>query len=497
MKKMKIWSIWMLLLSVFPISLKAQHGFSFNLVLNDQFYAAERNDNHQRGILKKDFDPDLLLDYSKEELRSLIIVPVSYDDIVTVPLFRQGGQRSSDIVFCAKSGKKNTLYETSGMRLTEELDVNVAWMSYVSGANLRMLGLGRSDGKGYDLRIIFEQPVYEVFTTLTGPFDFSSYETVSVNGRDYYYINAKVLGKDEYVKYDVLGNKLTTSDFSNLAEYYNKLGTEKWNKYKRMSSDEKRTDLAIKTLFEAASVGNAPALCTIVNGFYLGDHFDLICSWAFGTASAVKCGEPLYYAGKCYFEAKGRPLMISMAKYAFNTAKEYGYGPASEELEKIANIEKPITLKGGPQPEIDIIKMDPDEIERLAKEGYLEAICQYCHLRTFFYFGELIPIYFEEADVTVSHEKTVDDALAVDVLPLLLAAAPKDANCQLILACIYAGSEALGYARNYTYSFRNPEKAKYWIEKFCSNPGKNDAHAWGYPKEYVDMIIQNIRNMSK
>ena len=88
-----------------------------------------------------------------------------------------------------------------------------------------------------------------------------------------------------------------------------------------------------------------------------------------------------------------------------------------------------------------------------------------------------------------------NDENVVVILPLLLAAAPKNANCQLMLACIYAGAEAVGLERNYAYSFRNVEKAKYWIEKFCSNPARNEAMGWGYKKDVIDSFISNIRNM--
>ena len=128
-----------------------------------------------------------------------------------------------------------------------------------------------------------------------------------------------------------------------------------------------------------------------------------------------------------------------------------------------------------------------DELEDLAKDGDIEAITIYCY-RTMMMSWVL---YYNDG-IT---KRLFGDKEAVDMLPMLLAAAPNEVTCQLILAIIYAGPEAMGLNRDFTYSFRDPEKAKYWLEKFCSNPKRSDAFYWSKKYEVDDIIIPNIRGM--
>lgn len=486
-------SILALVFLVLPTSLKAQDVYSFTPVLDGRYYAIEHNTTHKRGIVNRDIDLNPIADgYSFEGYDDLvpeyIIVPVDYDDISVVVAINQNGQKASDVAFCGVSGNKYIAYTNEGIRLTDAINQKALFLARVLGANLQMLGLNRSDNQGYDLRIIYDQPNSEVFTTLTGPFDISFYESVSVDGNFYFYIKAKLFGKEEYVKYDVLGNRLSENDFSNIASYYNSLGNSKWSKFAQLPQADKLKSSGQKLLYEAASVGNKTAINEVARELHKKGESRYLTSWAYGTGVLAKCGEALYHAGNCFYEGLNIPLNIASARYCFKKAKEFGYNLASGGLEKIDNIEKPIVLKGGPQPVIDEF-IDEAKLEKLAKEGYLEAIERYCHRATFFVFGD------SEQYIPDQLKYVINDKNVIDVIPLLLAAAPKDANCQLMLACVYAGVEALGGSFDYKYSFRDPTKAKYWIEKFCANPKKNEAYAWGYKKEKVESIIKNIRNL--
>ena len=217
--------------------------------------------------------------------------------------------------------------------------------------------------------------------------------------------------------------------------------------------------------------------------------YERLLKWAWGPASSAKCGKALFYAAECYRKGLGTEVAINHAKYLYEKSKMYGCADANAGLMAIEKIEQPITVKPG-DPSREYRTMELEDLEALAKGGDIEAIETYCHKMTFFSFGSAS----FDCENAFSY---FGDGTVVELLPLLLGAAPQDANCQLMLACIYAGPEAVGCERKYTYSFRNVEKAKYWIEKFASNPKRNEAHGWGYEKSKIDEIIKLIRNMKE
>ena len=226
---------------------------------------------------------------------------------------------------------------------------------------------------------------------------------------------------------------------------------------------------------------------------YSSGTYKEVVDWGWGPGVNFRVGPSTYYAAKCLRYGKGVPMNIYQAKYLFqktlefSKAQEFGYKEASEELAGIDKIEQPIQLKTGLKPAIDRWLADSDELEDLAKDGDIEAITIYCY-RTMMMSWVL---YYNDG-IT---KRLFGDKEAVDMLPMLLAAAPNEVTCQLILAIIYAGPEAMGLNRDFTYSFRDPEKAKYWLEKFCSNPKRSDAFYWSKKYEVDDIIIPNIRGM--
>lgn len=466
---------------LYSLSLFAQDDLEYTTVVDGHLYAV-KDKVGKCGLLKgyiTEFD-------SEDDVRAMVIIPVKYDDITFVAIVETDGNVSSDRAFCAVESGKYTLYDNEGysMNLTEPMSTKFGWMSRALGTAFRFAGVYRPDGNGCDIQIIYDWP--KLATTIKGPFDISFYQRVVIGDDVYYYINARKYGNNnETVKYDVFGNPLSDSDLSHLDVYYKNLREKLVREYKNASKSQQETAEYERKLYQAASIGDAKAVEGITKGYYAQKVYDRVMLWGSGPAIDAKTGDAVFYVAQCYRLGLGTPVMINNAKYYYQRAQELGCASAAAGLLAIQKIEEPITLKTDKEPVID--DLDAEGLEKAAKEGYVGAIETYCHRVTFHTFG---CAWYDEQTSDMYTDKMV-----VEVLPLLLAAAPKNANCQLMLACVYAGPEAVGLERNYGYSFRNVEKAKYWIEKFCSNPGKGDAQGWGYKNDVVDAFISNIRNM--
>lgn len=423
---------------------------------------------------------------SEEERRAKVIAPIKYDDITYVSVLETNGVNSPDKAYCAIAAGKNTLYldEGYGLSLTEPMSTKFGWLSRATGTRLKFAGVFRPDGNGFDLQIIYDWP--RMATTITGPFDISYYQNTTIAGKDYYFINARKFGNtNQTVKYDVFGHQLSDNELSHLDSYYKNLLQGLKNDYKTASATQRQTTEYERKLYQLAMLGDAEAINIITEAYYKPKIYDRVLAWGWGPAVEAKAGDAMFYAAQCYRLGQGTPVIINHAQHLYQKAQEAGCASAAAGLLAIKKIETPITLKAGKEPVID--DLDFEGLEKAAKEGYIGAIETYCHRMTFHTFGTA---WFDDQTSDM-----YDDKQAAEVLPLLLAAAPKNANCQLMLACIYAGAEAVGLERNYAYSFRNVEKAKYWIEKFCNNPARDKAIGWGYEKDNINSFITNIRNM--
>lgn len=457
-------------------------GYTYVPVLDGKFYAVQIDATSKRGVLKERISKL----HSEEEIKDLVIVPAIYNDIAIVKVLNQTGALSSDIAFRGILDDKNTLYSQTGRQLTDPVPSKFAWYARALGSNFSFLALGPSDGGGHDLLLINEWP--DQCQILYGPFDKAWYEEVKSGDKTCYYIKAQPQGSTGYVYYDVLGNPHMTTDLYQLSTYYDKLSNKLVREYNSVPESQRAESSSVMVkLFQAGSLGNKSAIYAIADTYYKMKIYDRMLEWAWGPGINAKSGDAAFLAGQCYRLGLGTPIQIGTAKYFYNKAVEFGYSDAAIGLEAINRIEKPIALKTGKQPTIDELETPFEQIEKYAKEGYPEAIYIYCHRSTFHGFG----IGLHDEDM----RKFINDATAVDILPLLHAVAPNDANSQFILACVYAGQEAVGGPRNYMYSFRDPDKAKYWLNKFLANPKRKDAHCWGYSQEDVNTIIANIKNL--
>ena len=483
---MKTWKKTLMLAGLLmPMLVCAQNGYQYIPILNGRVYAVQKENTGKRGVLKN----KLYAGISDEEAKKLVVVPVAYDDILSVPIVDFNGQQASEIAFNGQLNNTYTLYDLEGHKLTEPQTNKFGWLARALGSRLNFVSVARTDGKGYDLMIVMDWP--NLNTTVTGPFDNAFYIKVEIGGKEYYVIKARKSGTNEEVMYDALGSPLTAENLLHLDQYYEKkaaqLAVDFTNEVKKGGQISRETE---RKSYQAASLGNADAIEWVTKGYFEHKQYGRVLEWGFGPALNAKCGKAAFYAAQCYRMGWGTDIRISSAKYLYEKSQSFGCAEAAAGLLAIKKIEEPIVLKTGTQPKVDDM-IDLEQLEKMAKGGNLDAICTYCHQRTFFSFGSALVDYYEDIDAG----DLIDDKLAVDVLPLLLAAAPKDANCQLMLACVYAGREAVGRERSYTYSFRNPQKAKYWIEKFRTNPGRKNAHGWGYKAEQIEQIIQNIQKM--
>lgn len=411
-----------------------------------------------------------------------------YDDIELVNVVIQEGQMSSDNAFGAMKDNKYELYDMNGIRLTDAQSGKYGWLAKALGSCFCSAAVARADGKGYDMMIIMEWP--NLNTLITGSFDLFYYTKVNIGDKEYFYIKARRYGTENLVDLDPFGNPLSTDDIAHLDRYYEQQASILSKNILSWPKGTNVPDNIQREMYQAASYGHPALIDAIAKTCYEKEMYNRLLKWAaWGPASSSKCGKALFYAAQCYRMGLGTEMAINNAKYLYEKSKMYGCADANAGLMDIQKIEQPIKVKAGnPSKEYDMMKSE--ELETLAKGGDIEAIDVYCHLMTFISFG----CAFFDGESAFS---SFNDRIAVDVLPLLLGAAPQNANCQLMLACIYAGPEAVGCGRKYTYSFRNIEKAKYWIEKFASNPKRNDARGWGYGKSKIDEIIKFIRNMKE
>ena len=452
-------------------------------VLDGKFYAYKSSATGKCGVFNGNASPGEPL---KDQI-NLTIVPPMYDDIVLVSVVIQEGQLSSDNAFGAMKDNKYELYDMDGFRLTDGQSGKYGWLAKALGTCFCSAAVARADGKGYDMMIIMEWP--NLNTLVTGPFDLFYYTKVDIGDKEYFYIKARRSGTENLIDLDPFGKPLSSENIAHLDKYYEQQASILSKNILSWPKNTKIPDNIQREMYQAASYGNQTLINAMVKTFYEKEMYDRLLKWAWGPASSAKCGDALFYAAQCYRMGLGTEVAINHAKYLYEKSKMYGCAAASAGLLAIEKIEQPITVKAG-NPSKEYGTMEMEDLEALAKGGDIDDIETYCHQMTFFSFG----CAFFDGEDAFSY---FDDRIAVKTLPLLLGAAPQDANCQLMLACIYAGPEAVGCERKYTYSFRKVEKAKYWIEKFASNPKRNEARGWGYEKSKIDEIIKLIRNMKE
>lgn len=481
MKRVLTLTISLVLLTV-SISLRAQGGYTFTPIFNGRFYATEKNATHARGIINGKFEPSAFDYYSESELKELVVVPVAYEDIRLVKVLYQNGYSSDQYSFNAVKDGTYTVYNAEGKKLLGPVSTPIGFHAEVLSLPYHLVATLSAEGQGYDLNILipFFDPV-----NVCGPFEFAYYQEVKYGDKVYYVINAKKLGKEESAIFDVVGNPIPENRMSDIKDYYEKIGMGYLMKYDLARRDKKATEVEqAMNIYLAALCGEPSAVRVVIMGNYTIPYFDSEYAML---ANHVQDAEALYYVGMAYFKGQGTDIFINAAKSSFQTADRLGDYLSKDALKEIAAIETPVKLATEPQAAVDEM-MDLDILRDLAYKGNLEAIKIYCHQSLFFSFGSA---FYNPEDC-----KYINDEHVIDVLPLLLAGAEKDANCQFMLACVYAGRQAMGELYpDYRYSFLNVEKAHYWINRFKSNPGRETAHCWGYSKDARDAIINNILSL--
>lgn len=494
---MKAKSIVFLLCLMLSFSLRATLPYKYTPIYDGKFYFTTNTETGKSGILKEQIDEGYL-NYAEEDekteyLKSLIIVPVAYDDIMQVPVVFDGGQQVNRFYFGAIKEGKYTLYSDTGRKLTEPMSQRFGWYAGASGTLFSFVSLLREDGQSVDLHILLEWP--NLGYTIPGPFGVSWFESVKIGDKNFYYIKNNAAGAT--AKYDVFGTRIPEDKFQRLDQWYSNLSDELGNYADRELKKDNTSKAVEQAIYKAAYLGNPTILGYVVEQFYTLKQHERVREYAMGPGWAYENPDALFYAAQCERLGLGCPVNISLAEFWYKKALEFAKKNPSSIVEAsaklcldaIAKIEEPIKIKTGTPPSYDVT--DNDEVKRMAQEGWLEAIETYCHRSTFFTFGCALEYEYDDDEiVTVANDKT-----SAELLPLLLGAAPYNAYCQFMLACIYAGDEAVGLPRNFGYSFRKPDKAKYWVEKFAANPRRSEASCWGLEKDQVEWIIENIREM--
>ena len=460
-----------------------KNNLVFNPILDGKLYAVRNNKTAKLGIFKDKIDWDYIYLYTPESLEDLVVLPLKFDDIFIVRKFYENSFESKDPVFRALLNGENILFDLDGRQITRATDKTIMWYSLTSSSIHELAGISRKDGNGCDILLQFEDPAY--YTIMNGPYQYAWFESAEVGKTKYYCIKARENGSDRVFAYDVFGNPLRPDDLLNLESYYKKL---------RESDSWKNP--GNKEIIQLASIGDQTSLSAVAEQLYKNKKYTRVLEWALKPGLNFCNADAIFYGAQCMRLGLGGDVRINSAQVLYEIANQYAKPGSSAALSTeagllaIKNIEKPIKLKSGNPAGYTgdgyFENLDFDLLERLAKEGWLGAIRVYCHKATFFSLGSAL------FDGT-----TISDHVAVDVLPLLLAAAPLDANCQFMLACVYAGDECMGLNRNYGYSFRKPDLAKKWLNQFLTNPKRSSAHCWGYSKEQVDGIVQRIKGLQE
>lgn len=487
----------LLLLCIFaPLTLRAQddfddafllEGYSYTPILNGTMYGVKNEKTGEWGVVKEKLSVFI---ESAEDVKEILVVPIAYDDISLIKMMDHDKwlDVNYNISFRAELDGKNTLYDMEGHRLTDPLEGKFGWYSIARGSLFSFVSVARPDGQGYDLSIILNYPDQNI--TVTGPFEIAVYMETTINGMPYFYIKAKRYGTSELVDYDVFGNRLSENNMQHLDTYYGKMVREMMTHFKSLPKEKQILDENMVESYKAATLGDLSAIYAHAKTSYDMKMYDQVLKW--GTPGLTyKSGYALYYEGMCFRYGYGVPMAIWHAKYLFEKAVEFGNKEAKEELANIEKISQPIKLQKGLKPNVDRWTMPLDELEDLLYAGDPEAVMLYCY-RTMLVTDNLYKYYIDNPG-EIKNNHIINDALAVDLLPRLLAL-PNDATCQIILAMIYAGDEAVGWERNYNYSFRDPEKARFWLEKYKSNPAREKAPLWCDEKD-LELQYYNIPRM--
>ena len=195
------------------------------------------------------------------------------------------------------------------------------------------------------------------------------------------------------------------------------------------------------------------------------------------------------YMMGAFYEGGENPRIAKALAY-YELAKSRGLEKADEKIKKINNLTKPIS--------IEIKKNLPAEYaddlfryeEQLAKSGYLEAIEEFCFHKLFFVYA----IYYESPEDITS----LNDNLAIEVIPLLKSAAPFSPRCEFMLACVLSDMRCFGKVFNpeKASSFTDLKEAQRLIRSYQKHPLIPIENRYNLPfkldKNTIDEMQKNI-----
>lgn len=426
------------------------------------------------------------------------IVPPIYSDLGLPTVIGPDGNKLARIAFIrATKDDTHFLYDTDGRVYASNLPSKPAYISYVPSHDFMLCALSIPNVTDA-YRLYIPEPIQSYSKLLDGAFLFSNFIEVKGNERSYYYIEAPAAEGSKVYKFDVFGNALTDADLADLESYYYK------NEKYKIPEDANNFDLGLHDLnaFRGAKVGSCSSVKSVIRHIATIDKDKKdkeTFHWA-SIGSANNCAYACKILGDCYHYGMGTHVIISMARFYYQKAERLGED-VSERFKEIERYEQKAPCKASTPDnivkEIDDEYQSPEIVGKYAKQGYPYAVDILCRQTLFFSIGSAYWYNKETGEVLDNnYYRDWNDKTAIEVLPYLLARAEDDADAQFMLACVYGGMESVGRERNYGYSFRNPEKAKYWINRFANNPSRSKAHTFGYENPVVEKIISNIRSLN-
>lgn len=128
----------------------------------------------------------------------------------------------------------------------------------------------------------------------------------------------------------------------------------------------------------------------------------------------------------------------------------------------------------------------------IAQMGYLDAICNYCHQKLFFTYGN-------EGDMM---RNTMNNQIAEKVYDILKAAADYgNAECQFMLACVLTENQCTRFfdsdfkeyqePDNPDYKYRDLSLAKKYYKMFLENPSKEKS-PFGLREKDIMIMIERV-----
>lgn len=175
-----------------------------------------------------------------------------------------------------------------------------------------------------------------------------------------------------------------------------------------------------------------------------------------------------YTIGNYYENSETKRIAKALAYYEL--AKSRGYSMANDKIKKIHNLTKPITceLKSKLPKEFEDDLLNHEYT--LAKLGYVEAIEQFCHHALFF------PYNSEEI-------YSLPDDIAIQVIPLLKAAAPVNPRCEFMLACVLSDMRCFDkvFDIEHESSFVDLKEAQRLIKSYKTHPIRPEGKGYNLP----------------